>query len=101
MSFMLVHRIELARAASTPFATTSSSASLAWQKDPGAAGVNVIAAVLSGSPVRAIAQYAGRVSADLVVVEKKARHAQRVLVTGLFRGGGGQSRDASDDCGVQ
>ena len=51
---------------------------------PGAASVNVIAAVLSGSPVRAIAEYAGRVSADLVVVEKKARHASGYWSPGSF-----------------
>ena len=51
---------------------------------PGGAGVNVIAAVLSGSPVRAIAEYAGRVSADLVVVEKKARHASGYWSLGSF-----------------
>ena len=45
--------------------------------------VTVIPAVLSGSPVRAIADYADRVSADLVVVGKKARRG-----SGSYRSAG-------------
>ena len=37
----------------------------------GTQGVNIIPAVLSGSPVRAIADYTGRVDADLVIVGKR------------------------------
>ena len=49
----------------------------------GTDGVNVIPAVLSGSPVRAIADYTNRVSADLVVVGKKARRG-----SGSYRSAG-------------
>ena len=50
----------------------------------GAGGVKVIPAVLSGSPVRAIADYTNRVSADLVVVEKKARRGSGYWSAGSF-----------------
>ena len=50
----------------------------------GAAGVDVIPAVLSGSPVRAIADYTDRVSADLVVVGKKARRGSGYWSAGSF-----------------
>ena len=47
-------------------------------------GVKVIPAVLSGSPVRAIADYTNRVSADLIVVEKKARRGSGYWSAGSF-----------------
>ena len=50
----------------------------------GTAGVNVIPAVLSGSPVRAVADYTGRVAADLVVVGKKARRSNGYWSAGSF-----------------
>ena len=50
----------------------------------GTAAVNVIPAVLSGSPVRAIADYTDRVSADLIVVGKKARRASGYWSAGSF-----------------
>ena len=49
----------------------------------GTAAVNVIPAV-SGSPVRAIADYTDRVSADLIVVGKKARRASGYWSAGSF-----------------
>ena len=51
---------------------------------PGTAGVAVMPAVLSGRPVHAIAEYTDRVSADLVVVGKKARHASGYWSPGSF-----------------
>ena len=50
----------------------------------GTSGVNVIPAVLSGSPVAAIAGYADRVSADLVVVSKAARRGSGYWSAGSF-----------------
>jgi nucleotide-binding universal stress UspA family protein len=50
----------------------------------GAAGVDVIPAVLSGNPVRAIAAYTDRVSADLVIVGKKARRGSGYWSAGSF-----------------
>ena len=50
----------------------------------GTDGVNVIPAVLLGSPVRAIADYIDRVSADLVVVGKKARRGSGYWAAGSF-----------------
>ena len=50
----------------------------------GTGGVNIIPAVLSGSPVRAIADYTGRVAADLVVVGKKARRGSGYWSAGSF-----------------
>jgi nucleotide-binding universal stress UspA family protein len=50
----------------------------------GADGVNIIPAVLSGSPVRAIADYTDGVSADLVVVGKKARRGSGYWSAGAF-----------------
>jgi universal stress protein E len=50
----------------------------------GAGGVNVIPSVLSDSPVRAIADYADRVSADLVVVGKRARRGSGYWSAGSF-----------------
>jgi nucleotide-binding universal stress UspA family protein len=46
--------------------------------------VNLIPAVLSGSPVRAIADYIDRVSADLVVVRKNARRGRGYWSEGSF-----------------
>ena len=48
------------------------------------AGVTVVPAMLSGSPVRAIADYTDRVSADLVVVAKRARRASGYWSAGSF-----------------
>ena len=50
----------------------------------GVAAVNIIPAVLSGSPVRAIADYTDRVDADLVVVGKKPRRGSGYWSTGSF-----------------
>jgi len=50
----------------------------------GTGDVNVVPALLSGSPVDAIADYADRVAADLVVVGKEARHASGYWATGSF-----------------
>ena len=47
-------------------------------------GVNIIPAVLSGSPVRAVAEYSDRVSADLVVVGKRSRRASGYWSAGSF-----------------
>ena len=48
------------------------------------ASVNVIPAILAGRSVRAIADYTGRVAADLVVVGSKARRSSGYLSTGSF-----------------
>lgn len=48
----------------------------------GTGGVNIIPVVLSGRPVRAIADYVARVSADLIVVGQKARRAGRYWSAG-------------------
>ena len=53
-------------------------------KETGTTGVDVIPAVLSGSPTRAIAEYTDRVSADLVVVGKKARRGSGYWSAGSF-----------------
>ena len=53
-------------------------------EESGTGGVNIIPAVLSGRPVRAIGDYAGRVSADLIVVGQKARRAGRYWSAGSF-----------------
>ena len=50
----------------------------------GAAGVNVVPAVLSGRPVRAIAEYSRRVAADLVVVTNRARRSSGYWLAGSF-----------------
>jgi nucleotide-binding universal stress UspA family protein len=50
----------------------------------GAGGINITSSVLSGSPIRAIADYTGRVAADLVVVGKKARRNSGYWSTGAF-----------------
>jgi nucleotide-binding universal stress UspA family protein len=50
----------------------------------GIAGLEVSPAVLSGNPVRAIAEYTARVSADLVVVGKKAQRASGYWSAGSF-----------------
>ena len=50
----------------------------------GTGGVKVVPTVLSGSPLRAIADYTNRVSADLVVVEKKARRGSGYWSAGSF-----------------
>jgi nucleotide-binding universal stress UspA family protein len=50
----------------------------------GTGAVNVIPTVLSASPVRAIAEYTDRVSADLIVVGKKARRASGYWSVGSF-----------------
>jgi nucleotide-binding universal stress UspA family protein len=50
----------------------------------GARGVNITPSVLSGSPVRAIADYTGRVAADLVVVGKQARRRNGYWSAGSF-----------------
>jgi nucleotide-binding universal stress UspA family protein len=49
-----------------------------------ASSVNAVPAVLSGHPVRAIADYADRVSADLLVVGSTARPASRYRSAGSF-----------------
>jgi nucleotide-binding universal stress UspA family protein len=50
----------------------------------GAAAVNIVPVVVSGSAIPAVADYAGRVSADLVVVGKKARRGSGHWSTGSF-----------------
>jgi nucleotide-binding universal stress UspA family protein len=50
----------------------------------GAAGVDVIPVVLSGNPVRAIAEYTDRVSADLVAVGTKPHRAIGYWSAGSF-----------------
>ena len=50
----------------------------------GAAGVNVVPAVLSGRPVGAIAEYSRRVAADLVVVTNRARRSSVYWLAGSF-----------------
>lgn len=50
----------------------------------GASGVNIIPAVVSGSSVRAIADYTTCVAADLVVVGKKARRSSGYWSAGSF-----------------
>jgi nucleotide-binding universal stress UspA family protein len=50
----------------------------------GAAGVNIVPAVLSGRPVRAIAEYSRRVAADLVVVTNRARRSSGYWLAGSF-----------------
>jgi nucleotide-binding universal stress UspA family protein len=52
--------------------------------ESGARGVSITPAVLSGSPATAIADYAERVDADLVVVEKKPRRSKGYWSTGSF-----------------
>ena len=52
--------------------------------ESGTGGVDVIPAVLSGTPVRAIAEYADCVSADLVVVGKNARQSSGYWSSGSF-----------------
>jgi nucleotide-binding universal stress UspA family protein len=50
----------------------------------GAAGVDVRTAVLSGSPVRAIAEYSGRVGAELVIVTNRRRCRGGYWFAGAF-----------------
>lgn len=50
----------------------------------GAAGVRIVPAVLSDSPVQAIAAYADRVSADLIVVGKHPRRGSGYWSAGAF-----------------
>lgn len=50
----------------------------------GAVGANIVPAALSGSPVRAIASYVERISADLVVVGQHARPGSGYLSAGSF-----------------
>jgi nucleotide-binding universal stress UspA family protein len=50
----------------------------------GAGGVNVVAVALSGSPVRAIADYSRRRAADLIVVTNKARRSSGYWLAGSF-----------------
>ena len=50
----------------------------------GTTGVSITPSVVSGSPVRAIADYASRVEADLVVVGKKARRSNGYWSGGSF-----------------
>ena len=50
----------------------------------GAAGVNIVPAVLSGRPVRAIAEYSRRVAANLVVVTNRARRSSGYWLAGSF-----------------
>lgn len=52
--------------------------------ESGARGVAITPTVLSGSPVRAIADYSGRVGADLIVVGKEARRSKGYWSTGSF-----------------
>lgn len=50
----------------------------------GTAGVDVVPVVLSGNPVRAIADYASRVAADLTVVGRNARRLDGYWSAGSF-----------------
>ena len=75
---------ESERAVAMRFATTLVTRIARVAEGSGTAGVNVIPAVLSGSPVRAIADYTDRVSADLVVVGKKARRGSGYWSAGSF-----------------
>ena len=50
----------------------------------GAEGVTIVSAVLAGTPVRAIADYTERVSADLVVVGRRARRGIGYWSRGSF-----------------
>jgi nucleotide-binding universal stress UspA family protein len=50
----------------------------------GADGVDITSSVLSGSPVAAIADYTGRVGADLVVVAKRSRRGDGYWSSGSF-----------------
>jgi nucleotide-binding universal stress UspA family protein len=60
----------------------------------GAGGVNITPSVLSGNPVRAIADYTGRVAADLVVVGKKARRSNGYWSAGSFAAALGKAVNA-------
>lgn len=53
-------------------------------RSSGAAGVAVTPAVLAGPPVRALADYADRVAADLVVVSREARRGDGYWTAGSF-----------------
>ncbi len=53
-------------------------------RSSGAAGVTVTPAVLAGPPVRALAAYADRVAADLVVVGREARRSDGYWTAGSF-----------------
>lgn len=53
-------------------------------RSAGAAGVTFTPAVLAGPPVRAVADYADRISADLVVVGRHARRGDGYWTAGSF-----------------